>query len=468
VDGAHAWEILNTGPAFSLVVSDLTMPKLDGFGLLERIRNSLEPDISDIPVIIITGANDSESTMQRARETGATDFIGKPFDSVHLLARTQAHASAYASRRSMTTHALTLEDQALIDTQTGLANEAAFMDRGYQQLSYAIRHNSKLAIAYIEIDHFGELFRQHGKNAADMIIKYVATVLETGIRHEDMAARIGAARFAMLLPGMDQNGIHRLTDRITNDIRKRTVKCGNSQIRFSVSIGIAATPIRQDTRLEMLLSAAGSSLRDAVAAGGNRVVTCETGETGQPSSSGVTRIVDRLHPAPPAIAEIITDPIMYKVIGTPPDETGVLNPARTSRPDACPVHAPEVIGEPAVTGLNQASTISEKPAAPENVQLDTDQDEEILITSPYSLFDDTPGTVTLAEISRVQHCTVEIPSPAAQPDAGSVPATTLQPDTAEHTEVCIQESTDSPEVIPSEPRNGLFRRLLALFPRFRK
>ena len=65
-DGEQAWEILTGDEPVSLVVSDLTMPKLDGFGLLGKIRGSHLPHVRDLPVIIITGANDSEATMERA------------------------------------------------------------------------------------------------------------------------------------------------------------------------------------------------------------------------------------------------------------------------------------------------------------------------------------------------------------------------------------------------------------------
>jgi len=122
IDGENAWEILNNIEPFSLVVSDLTMPNLDGFGLLERIRNSHMPQIKDLPVIIITGANDSESTKARATQAGATDFIGKPFDSVHLLARTQAHASAHTATQALTKENFGLESQSLTDPLTGLPN----------------------------------------------------------------------------------------------------------------------------------------------------------------------------------------------------------------------------------------------------------------------------------------------------------------------------------------------------------
>ena len=108
VNGENAWDILTSEKVFSLVISDLSMPELDGFGLLERIRNSPLPHIRDLPVIVITGANDSAATKERAGLAGATDFIGKPFDSVHLLARTQAHASAHATTRTLREEGLAL------------------------------------------------------------------------------------------------------------------------------------------------------------------------------------------------------------------------------------------------------------------------------------------------------------------------------------------------------------------------
>jgi two-component system cell cycle response regulator len=467
VDGTNAWEILNAGPAFSLVVSDLTMPNLDGFGLLEKIRSSHQPDISDLPVIIITGANDSESTMQRARAAGATDFIGKPFDAVHLLARTQAHANAYVSRRSLKVHALSLEDQSLVDTQTGLANEAAFMDRGYQQLSYAIRHNSRFALAQIEIDHFGDLFKQHGKTATDMVIKYAATVLESGIRQEDMAARIGAARFAMLLPGMDQAGIHRLTDRISSDIRNRTVKYGNGQIHFTVSIGIAAPAIEQDTRLEMLLNAAGNSLRDAIIAGGDRVVIHESESTTPPTTAtNISRHMDSA-----AIADIIAETAHYSV-NDGGVETELVTITATTLADSVVAQLPEVTAEPAIN--IEAVTLQEPdifpviPTAQENTAPNHHDDEEILITSPYDLFGDLRETDTAADSSGPWQIANLDPLPKAQAVFPVTPATLLQPVMAESAPSAAEELAEIPEIIPDQPRSGLFRRLLALFTRSRQ
>jgi two-component system cell cycle response regulator len=272
VDGENAWELLGSEEPFSLIVSDLTMPKLDGYGLLERIRSSPLPHVQNIPVIVITGSNDSDAVKQRATTAGATDFIGKPFDSVDLLARTQALASAHAAVQTLTEETIALEDQMTTDPLSGLANESAFMEQGYQQLSYAIRHKTSLAIFRIEIDDFGDLFKQYGQATADSMVKAVATVLQSDIRHEDMAARTGTARFTLLLPGMNKTGIRNLADRINRDISARTLKAGTSKLGFTVSIGVAAPDIQRDTRFDELLSIADSRLVYATSRGGNQVI----------------------------------------------------------------------------------------------------------------------------------------------------------------------------------------------------
>jgi len=272
IDGENAWEILGSEEPFSLIVSDLTMPKLDGFGLLERIRSSPLPHVQNIPVIVITGSNDSEAVKERATSAGATDFIGKPFDSVDLLARTQALASAHTTVQTLTEETIALEDRITTDPFSGLANEQAFMGRGYQQLSYAVRHKTSLAVFRIEIDDFGDLFKRYGQATSESIVKAVATVLQSSIRHEDMAARIGTARFALLLPGMNKTGIRNLADRINRDIGARILKSGETRIRFTVSIGVAAPNILRDTRFDELLSVADSRLVYAMSRGGNQVI----------------------------------------------------------------------------------------------------------------------------------------------------------------------------------------------------
>ncbi|MGB5259605.1 MAG: diguanylate cyclase [Gammaproteobacteria bacterium] len=314
LDGNNAWEILSGEPPFSLVVSDLTMPGMDGFGLLEKIRGSHLPHVRNLPVIIITGANDSEATMRRATEAGATDFIGKPFDAVHLLARTQAHAEAYSTEQTLAEETMTLEDQALVDASSGLPNEAAFMDRGQELLAYARRHNSALALFSIDIDEFGEIFKQHGDTATLTAVKSVADILSACIRQEDMAARIGTSRFALLLPGLSNDGIRNLADRIIHDVHAQNLDVEGKTHRLSVSIGVVAPKMSGDVQFDSMLSSATRYLQEAARQGGNQVVHAPAS---QPAP-----VVDAAHDAvvrdlPDDVPEAITEPLPdLDVVGT--------------------------------------------------------------------------------------------------------------------------------------------------------
>ena len=68
----------------SLVILDVTMPELDGYQTLERIR-----DLSDVPVLMLT-ARSQELEKVRGLSAGADDYVAKPFGRQELLARVQA------------------------------------------------------------------------------------------------------------------------------------------------------------------------------------------------------------------------------------------------------------------------------------------------------------------------------------------------------------------------------------------
>src|ERR1700744_3225846 len=85
-DGEDGWAALVGDTQIRVVISDLSMPRLDGFGLIERIRACPEPRIRDIPIIMISGDDEAEPR-RRASALGATAFITKGVGGGELLAR---------------------------------------------------------------------------------------------------------------------------------------------------------------------------------------------------------------------------------------------------------------------------------------------------------------------------------------------------------------------------------------------
>lgn len=85
-DGRQALDLLAAEPV-DLILLDLLMPVLDGYGTLERIK--ADEGLRHIPVIVITAVEDLDSVI-RCIELGATDYLPKPFNASVLRARVNA------------------------------------------------------------------------------------------------------------------------------------------------------------------------------------------------------------------------------------------------------------------------------------------------------------------------------------------------------------------------------------------
>jgi two-component system cell cycle response regulator len=487
VDGENAWEVLNNEGPFSLVVSDLTMPNLDGFGLLERIRSSQHPDIHDIPVIIITGANDSETTKARASQAGATDFIGKPFDSVHLLARTQAHASAHAVTHALQQETFSLEEKVTTDPLSGLPNEIAFMERGYQQLSYAIRHKTALSLFLLEIDNYPELVRQHGKAVNEPIIRSVTATLHAEARQEDMVARTGTARFGLLLPGMNMAGIHHFSERLNRSISTSPLKQGEDRISLTISIGVSAPDIRRDTRLDDLLAEATRRLSIARSQGGNQTVFADaTGDTievyapdyaDEPALSAEAAMELAagarakgpeagifMEPEPLAMPgdELQTiecrempdsAPLPGRFAGPVPDSMGTAQAGMQvdNSVDGSNPHNGMTIQEPAILQGKAVFTIDDS---------DTGLEETIVITAPFDVHSpETRGNTSDAD-RKQRPGMADNAAPATTSSQPAVPGNTAA-ETKAREQAGADKSEDQAAATDTPPRKGFFRRLLA-------
>jgi len=81
-DGIEALEWLATNEA-DVVITDINMPRLDGFGLIERLRGGSRH--RDRPILVLT-TESSDEKKARARQAGATGWIVKPFDTEKLIA----------------------------------------------------------------------------------------------------------------------------------------------------------------------------------------------------------------------------------------------------------------------------------------------------------------------------------------------------------------------------------------------
>ncbi len=269
-DGENAWQHLLRDESIQVLVSDIEMPKLDGYSLICRIRAADPERIRNIPVIVITGADD-ELTRERAFACGATDFIIKPIDGVQLLARTRAHAKLDQTTRKLEETSTALEEQTAVDPLTQLHSRRYFIQRGVQDLAYAKRHGSDLSLIRVDIDNFRPIYKKHGDQVSDQILIWLAKILVTSSRTEDTVARIGGGEFAILTPSSGRMEAAVLCERIRTAVNAGPFKQGNVSVPLTISLGLATLGRDPGETTEELLALAEQRVTLAKAAGGNRL-----------------------------------------------------------------------------------------------------------------------------------------------------------------------------------------------------
>lgn len=93
-NGSAGWGILRQNSRVELVISDIEMPEMDGYGLICKIRAVEDPGLREIPIVVVTSAED-EITRDRAYACGANDFILKPFNINQLVECVRNQVSEY-------------------------------------------------------------------------------------------------------------------------------------------------------------------------------------------------------------------------------------------------------------------------------------------------------------------------------------------------------------------------------------
>ena len=91
-DGEEGWIMLRQDNEIQVVITDQGMPKLDGFGLISRVRQSAVSRINEIPIIMVTGAEEEQVEIsEKALDMGATDFLTNPFENNIIRARVRSN-----------------------------------------------------------------------------------------------------------------------------------------------------------------------------------------------------------------------------------------------------------------------------------------------------------------------------------------------------------------------------------------
>lgn len=258
VDGADGLAAVETFLPH-VIVADVLMPNLDGLEMCRRIRQL--PGFELVPFLFLSARQQIEDRVE-GLETGADDFVPKPFEREELVARIEAvlrRARAY-QRVSRT------------DTLTQLGNREFFEDRLREELYREQRYgiSSTLALVAIDLDELGTVREAMGSAAGDLLVRHVGRFLRDNVRALDVPTRYGDGGFIVLMPHTSRDRALVAIERLSERLNAGRLQVGEHDLPVQASFGIAVVDDALED-LTAMLNRAHTSMMAARREGGGRV-----------------------------------------------------------------------------------------------------------------------------------------------------------------------------------------------------
>ncbi len=259
----HTVCALHQNHQYDLILLDLQMPGMDGFEVMQSIRET-EP-AGYTPILVITG---HQNQKLRALASGAKDFIVKPFDLVELTMRIRNMLEVRLLYKRLDQQNQALKSLALHDELTGLPNRRLLMDRLALAIAHARRSQRTMAVMFIDLDGFKQINDTFGHDGGDDLLCQVAHRLVATVRQEDTVARLGGDEFMIALPELSHaDDAAELGATVIQAISK-PYRIQDQDVRVTASIGLSVYPIHGEN-LETLMKSADLALYEAKHSGKN-------------------------------------------------------------------------------------------------------------------------------------------------------------------------------------------------------
>lgn len=261
------------GPRLALL--DWVMPELDGPGVCQEVRKRKEQ--SYVYMILLTSKEKKEDVVA-GLQSGADDYLIKPFDPEELKARLRTGARILDLEDRLVEAREEMRFRATHDALTSLWNRGVVVELLKRELARSRREGKCTAILLGDLDHFKRVNDTYGHLAGDDVLRETARRLVSSVRSYDFVGRYGGEEFLVALANCDPaHGANR-AEAICKIIADRPVDTSAGPIGVTMSFGLLLSQEWGQRAMEELLHEADAALYAAKEAGRNcvRIATPRT------------------------------------------------------------------------------------------------------------------------------------------------------------------------------------------------
>lgn len=266
-NGKSALEALQGDDALTLAILDWMMPEMDGIEVVRAVK-TLDRDIQPY-IIMLTTKTDKEDVIT-GLESGADDYIRKPFDAEELWARIRVGIRTVELQRRLVESQKRLEYEAIHDPLTGVLNRRGILERLEEELERAYRRGTFLGVALLDLDHFKKINDTYGHQTGDQVLQGFVRIIQTHSRPYDILGRIGGEEFLFIVPEVNEQEVRGILDRILRAVAESPITTPAGMIHITTSIGGIITTGKKN--IDAIIKEVDTLLYEAKESGRNRSV----------------------------------------------------------------------------------------------------------------------------------------------------------------------------------------------------
>lgn len=223
-----------------LILLDVNLPDMSGFEVCRRLK--ADPGTASIPVVHLSATYVGSSHQVQGMEGGADGYLTHPIEPQVLVATIRVFLRLKATDTELRQANEIILRQAMQDELTGLPNRRLFYDRLNVAMAEARRNTRKLAVVFVDLDHFKSINDRLGHAAGDALLIGIAGRIKCAVREIDTLARMGGDEFALVLPNLESKALAGHAAQRILDALKQEIAVDGAGVQASVSIGIAIFP----------------------------------------------------------------------------------------------------------------------------------------------------------------------------------------------------------------------------------
>ncbi len=284
-NGAKAIAELVKQDAPRLALLDWVMPETDGVEVCREIRRRKEQAYT---YLILLSSRESKGDIVVGLESGADDYLTKPFDVDELKARLRTGHRILELEDHLVEARDSMRFQATHDLLTSLWNRGVILELMSHEITRSRRECSCTALMMCDIDHFKSVNDQYGHAVGDEVLREVARRLHNSVRSYDMVGRYGGEEFLVALNKCNPGSAVSRAENLRMKIGGRPIQTANKPVTVTISIGLALSTEFTECTVEELMHQADMALYAAKAAGRNCVRVAQPSGIGKPAEAQTT------------------------------------------------------------------------------------------------------------------------------------------------------------------------------------